>query len=67
MHSYTLTWFWRVFNGSRERDSLHEVCPPLLRNGKESRVIWLVLIEVGHYNAHKQLQEEINSEEDVDV
>ena len=30
-------------------------------------MVWLVLVEVGHYDAHKQLQEKIHSEEDIDV
>ncbi len=63
----TLTWRRGFFDRSCERYSLEQLRPPLLRDGEESRVVWLVLVEIIHHNAHKYLEAKIHTDEDEDV
>ena len=52
---------------SQERDPEHQICPPLLSHGEKGRVARLVGVEVVDDDAHKQLETNVDSEEDEDV
>ena len=62
-----LTRWSRSLDRSQERDPEHQICPPLLAHGEKGRVARLVGVEVVDDDAHKQLETNVDSEEDEDV
>jgi len=63
----SLTGGWRLLDGPGERDSLEQFRPSLLGDGEEGGVVWLVLIEVVHDDAHEYLQHKVHTDEDEDM
>ena len=61
------TWLWGPFDWPGEGEALYEVGPALLRDGEQRGVVRLVLVEVVHHDAHEQLEENVDSEEDEQV
>lgn len=57
----------RLLDWSSERDSLDQVRPPLLGDSEQSRVVWLVLIEIVHHDTNEELQAKVHSQEDENV